>query len=94
MGVIDRYRAYHRAGETKDHSIDWTVELDDGDYIVAEQYSVSDPSLATIDTNVYGKVFTTIWVAAGVAGRVYDVVAMATTEAGRQFIRIFQIIVR
>ena len=92
MAVNDRYRAYHRVGETKDYSIDWSDELDDDDYIVAVNYSVSDASLTKLSENVWEKVSTTSWVVGAVAARVYDVACMATTEAGRQFIRIFQII--
>lgn len=92
MPLRDRKRWDHRAGATLDYTVDWTLELEDEDYIVATTFVIVDSSLSEVSFNVWEQRMATVWASGAIAGRLYDVINQVTTHMGRQDFRVFQLL--
>ena len=70
--------------EVLDYSIDWSARMAN-DSIVASSFIVAPGANVAIVANSYSNTMTTVWLAAGTAGRVAKVTNHVVTAAGREF---------
>lgn len=68
-----------------DYVFDWTAWLRSGESIAVSQITVSNTNVngLTVNSTANDASTATIWLAGGVAGRVYSVVNQITTDMGR-----------
>ena len=64
----------------KDYSIDWSALLQDGETIIASEWT-ADPALTLTDEAITGGVCS-VWIAGGVNGTTYSISNMITTSRG------------
>lgn len=70
--------------DVEDYSVNWSIRLAAGDYIVAVKVTVPDPLVLVSEPNIYQQITTSCWLAGGVLGAFYTCTFHATTYFGRE----------
>lgn len=68
---------------TLDYYIDWTSWLSSGESIVTSTWTCTNTTITLPSTTNFGTATTTVWVASGIAGEVYNITNRIATSGTR-----------